>query len=248
MGSSGQIIDCLHCPLRDRKVFREFTPAELQFVREFKRGERIVQAGETFLSEGEDSPHLFTVLEGWAFRHKGTAEGGRQILNFALSGDLIGLQAAVMGKIDHSVTALTALRLCVFEKADVWKIYRNHPELSFDITWIASREERLLDRNLLSLGQRRGAQRVAYLLAQLADRAAAVSGTDARRIDVPLRQHHLADALGMTKVHVSRMVTQLKKKGLIDWQLQCLDIINWDQLCAYADYEPAEPRRERPFI
>jgi CRP/FNR family transcriptional regulator len=241
-------IPCDKCPLRSRKLLRDFTDEELGFVKRFKRGELHVEAGATVLVEGDASPHLYTVLDGWAFRHKETADGERQILNFALPGDLIGLQTAIMGRIEHSVTALTPLRLCVFERGDVWKIFKNHPELSFDITWLVSREERMLDRNLLSLGQRHGEQRVAYLVAQLADRAAAAGVGTRQRIAAPLRQHHFADALGMTKVHVSRMVQKLRARGLLSWTHEGLDIANWRELCKFADYEPVAARRQRPFI
>lgn len=244
----GDAVPCETCPLRKHKVFRDFTEKELTFVKKFKRGELRIEAGASVLVEGDASPHLYTILEGWAFRHKETLSGARQILNFAFPGDLIGLQTALMGKIEHSATALTDLRLCVFERSDVWKIFRNHPELSFDLTWLVSREERLLDRNLLSLGQRHGEQRVAYLIAQLADRAATVGIGTRAAIDAPIRQHHFADALGMNKVHVSRMVSKLKARNLIVWNSDSLEIRDWGKLCQFADYESPEPRRQRPFI
>lgn len=241
-------VDCELCPLRNRKLFRKFSDDELRFVKKFKRGELRVEAGSTILVEGSASPHLYTVLSGWAFRHKETRSGQRQILNFSLPGDLLGLQTAIMGEIEHSATALTQVRLCVFERGDVWKIFKNHPELSFDLTWLSSREEVVLDRNLLSVGQRHGEQRVAYLVAQLVDRATVVGMASHDVIEAPFRQHHFADALGMTKVHVSRMVTKLSKRGFITWKDKNIQILNWAALCKFADYDQINPAGQRPFI
>ncbi|MDQ0316365.1 CRP-like cAMP-binding protein [Amorphus orientalis] len=75
---------CSSCPLRTRPCFREFDKDELDFVNWFKRGELVVEPGSAVVQEASTSPHLFTVLEGWAFRYKTLADGRRQILNFAL--------------------------------------------------------------------------------------------------------------------------------------------------------------------
>ena len=95
----------------------------------------------TVLVEGNHSAHLYTVLSGWGFRYKLLPDGRRQILNFVMPGDLIGLQGSLMGEMQHSVEALSPMLLCVFERDNLFELYRNHPGLAFDITWIASREE-----------------------------------------------------------------------------------------------------------
>ena len=113
--------------------------------------------------EGNHSAHLYTVLVGWGFRYKLLHDGRRQILNYLVPGDLIGLQGSLMGEMQHSVEALSPMLLCVFERDEVNTLYRNHPGLAFDITWIASREEQMLDENLLSIGRRTALERAAYL-------------------------------------------------------------------------------------
>ena len=108
-------VRCAECPLRALPTFRELSPAEAAFMEEFKRGELIVDPGATILLEESASPHVFTLLEGWAYRHKQIADGRLQVLNFALPGDLLGLQLAIMNEMQHTVTALTRVRLCVFQ-------------------------------------------------------------------------------------------------------------------------------------
>ena len=129
---------CDDCPLRRRPVFRAFTREELAFMREFKRGELVVDPGATILMEATASPHLYTVLEGWAFRHKEIVDGRRQVLNFALPGDLVGLQLAIMNEMQHTVTALTRTRLCVFQRDRVWSVFSDHAALGFAMAWSAA--------------------------------------------------------------------------------------------------------------
>ena len=142
---------CEECPLRPLEVFRPFEKEELAFVSKFKRGELSVDKGATVLVEGTHSAHLFTVLSGWGFRYKLLPDGRRQILNYALPGDLVGLQGSVIGAMEHSVEALSPVVLCVFQRDGLTELYKRQPGLSFDVTWIASREERMLDEHLLLL-------------------------------------------------------------------------------------------------
>ena len=165
---------CEKCPLRPLPAFRAFESQELSFISTFKRGELAVDKGATVLVEGSHSAHLYTVLSGWAFRYKLLSDGRRQILNYSMPGDLIGLQGSLMGEMQHSVEALSPMLLCVFEREQLHELYRNHPGLAYDITWIASREERMLDENLLSIGRRTALERAAYLIAFISSRARGV--------------------------------------------------------------------------
>src|SRR6266849_9745621 len=126
-------VPCENCPLRGKAVFRQFSETELEFVKEFKAGELSVEAGTTVLLEGTNSAHLYTVLSGWAFRYKMLPDGRRQILNYVLPADFVGLQATMFNEMQHSVEALTDMLLCVFPREKLWELYRNHPTLAFDL-------------------------------------------------------------------------------------------------------------------
>ena len=152
---NGQSTPCELCPLRKRSGLREFTTEELQFVKTFKVDELRVEPGISFLREGARSDHLYTVLRGWAFRYKVLDDGRRQILNYALPADMVGLQGTLMREMQHSVEALTPLVLCVFPRSKLWDLYSRLPSLAFDITWLAAREEQLIDEHLVSLGDRK---------------------------------------------------------------------------------------------
>ena len=166
-GSAGQY-PCERCPLRPLEMFRTFETEELAFISASRGANSSVDKGATVLVEGSHSAHLYTVLFGLGFRYKLMADGRRQILNYLLPGDLIGLQGSLMGEMQHSVEALSPMLLCVFEREQLHELYRNHPGLAYDITWIASREEQMLDENLLSIGRRTALERAAYLIAFVA--------------------------------------------------------------------------------
>jgi CRP-like cAMP-binding protein len=155
MASNGHFTPCDQCPLRRRPSLREFSAEELAFVKSFKVDELRVETGASFLRQGTRSEYLYTVLNGWAFRYKMLDDGRRQILNYALPADMLGLQGALMNEMEHSVEALTPLVLCVFPRGKLWDLYRRLPSLAFDITWLAAREEQLIDEHLVSLGRRR---------------------------------------------------------------------------------------------
>ncbi len=213
----------------------------------FKRGELVVEAGATILLEQTPSPHLYTILEGWAFRQKQIEDGRRQVLNFGLPGDLVGLQMAIMGEMQHTVTALTRIRLCVFQRDDIWKMFRDHPELAFSITWMASREEQLLDGLLLSVGQRTAPERTAHLVLHLYDRAEAVGYAGDDAMQAPFSRTHFADALGITPEHLSRTLRKLRQNDLLRWSDDRIEIVNRAAVEELATYEP-ERDTPRPLI
>ena len=87
---------------------------------------------------------LSTLLAGWAFRFKTVPDGRRQILNFLLPGDFIGLQQEFADGSGHGVEALTDTALCVFPRDGLWDLFRQFPSLGYDLTWLAAREEGML--------------------------------------------------------------------------------------------------------
>ncbi len=197
--------------------------------------------------EGERNPSLYTVLSGWGFRYKILEDGRRQILNYVLPGDMIGLQGNVMLEMQHSVEALTRMTLCTFEREKFPSLFRNHPSLAFDITWIAAREESMLDEHLLSIGRRSAQERAAYLLAFLDTRARAAIEPDSRGHQLPLTQQHLADTLGLSLVHTNKTIRKLMDQGLVRWLDRGCEIVNPEGLYRVAGWRPPE-EGGRPFI
>lgn len=245
--SNGATTSCERCPLRRRPSLRAFTPDELAYVKEFKVDELRVDPGISFLREGAHNEHLYTVLSGWAFRYKMLDDGRRQILNYALPGDLVGLQGTLMREMEHSVEALTPLTLCVFPRAKLLELYSRFPSLAFDITWLAAREEQLIDENLVSLGRRSALERTAYLFLNLFVRAEETGLTQGNGIQFPFTQQHVADTLGMSLVHTNKTLKRLSATNAIRWKDRRFELLDRGLLENIAG-DNMSKRGERPFI
>lgn len=239
--------DCRNCPLRAHPTFLAFSKEQLTFIERFKIGELVLGADTNLLLEGAHSPHLYTILNGWVFRHKSLSDGRRQVLNFAMPGDFVGLQMSILGEMEHSVTALSDVTLCVFDRQRLWELFEGYPELSFALTWLAAREEQVLDGHLLTVGRRSARERLAYLLLGLYQRAEQVGLASDLTMKTPFTQTHLADALGLTPVHVSRTLKRLEKEGLLAWNRPILRILDKPGL-EIAAHEPPFLLNKRHFL
>lgn len=240
-------LSCAQCRLRTRECFRPFSADELGFIESFKSGELIADVGATILTEGSNSAHFYTVLDGWVFRYKTLTDGRRQILNYGLPGDLVGLQGAVSDVMHHSVEALTSARLCIFSRDALWTLYSRFPSLSFDVTWLASREERLLDEQLLTIGQRKAEERIAFVLLRLFRRAQHVELAGERSVELPLTQQHLADTLGFSLVHTNKTLKRLEARRLFRWRGRQLTVLDPAGLAELAQYSE-DPAMRRPIL
>ena len=239
---------CQACPLRAREAFREFSATEMKFIQDFKTGELIVQPGGTIVMDGHDSPHVFTVLNGWAIRFKELEDGGRQIVNFAFPGDLIGMQASLFERMEHTVEALSQVTLCMFERARMWDIFKAHPGLSFDLTWLASKEELFVANHLVAVANRTARERIAYLLVFLKNRAETTGLTsDGSEFKIPMTQQQIADAMALSLVHTNKTLKDLEREDIIRWQRGELTIQDWAALQTIAGDLPPN-KLPRPFL
>ena len=138
--------------------------------------------------------------------------------------------------------------LCVFPREKLWDLYSNYPTLAFDVTWLAAREEQMLDEGLLSVGRRTAMERLAYLLLTLFQRAEEVGLTKGNSIQFPFTQQHVADTLGMSLVHTNKTLQRLTATKTMRWKERRFEILDREALAKIANYERPEPRARRPFI
>jgi CRP-like cAMP-binding protein len=207
-------IPCFECTLRACGLFKPITTKELGTINEIKRDHLVLPAGSKIIRAGDDSPEIYTLYSGWAFRFKALPDGRRQILNFLLPGDLVGLQAAMFDPAQHGVEALTEVQLCLLPRRKVWALFGEMPGLAFDVTWLGSREERYVDENLLSAGRRTATERTAALIVMLYKRARALGLVTGETFLFPLSQQHIADALGLSLVHTNKTLARLRRMGM----------------------------------
>lgn len=238
---------CERCPLRGNETFRKFSREELAFVADFKSGELVAEAGTSFISEGSSSAHIYTVLSGWGFRYKDMEDGRRQILNYVFPGEMLGLQGAVLKEMEHSVQALSDMLLCVFERRRLWELFSKHPSLAYDITWLAAREEQMLEDHLVTVGRRTAKERLAYLVVHIFERARRIGMTEGDSFVMPLTQQHVADTLGLSLVHTNKTLRRLQSDNLITWRKRRLKVKDRERLMETAKWDGLGAE-QRPLI
>ncbi len=242
------VTSCLKCPLRGRPIFAPMNKSEATYMDTFKSGELQVEPGTTLLLEGSNSPQLYTALSGMGLRYKTLESGKRQVVNFVFPGDFLGLQAGVMKEMKHSVEATTAMTLCVFDRKQLWTLFRDYPERAFDLTWLAAVEEHFLGESLAALGQMSALERVARALVSLYDRADALDLVAGSAMPFPYTQQDLADALGLSLVHTNRTLKQLREKQAARWQAGKIWIDDYGALCGLAKIDADQEVLTRPLI
>lgn len=222
-----ETISCLNCPLRALPAVAASTAEEVRTIESLRESQSRLRAGATVLREGQRDGRLATLFSGWAFRYKTLRDGRRQILNFLLPGDFIGLQQKMADESPHGVEAITDVVLCTFPRDAAWELHRRLPTLGYDVTWLAAHEESIVDENLVSVGRRTAAERIAMLLIRLYKRAAALQpAQDDGKVQFPITQQHIADALGLSLVHTNKTLRRLHKLGLhriVDGHLVLMD-------------------------
>jgi CRP/FNR family transcriptional regulator len=240
-------VKCENCPLRKRDAFVPLSPAEVRFMQKFKVGELVVDAGTQILMEGSNTPQMYTALHGMGLRYKILPDKKRQVVNFVLPGDFIGLQAGLMSAMGHSVSATTHMTLCVFDRHEMWTLFKQQPERAFDLTWIAASDERFLGEALATVGQRSALQAVAWALLTFLKRGDSLGLVRNGVMSLPYKQQDLADALGLSLVHTNKTLAKLRERQLVNWTDGALHSDDWDALAKVANMS-SDPARRRPLI
>lgn len=238
---------CADCPLRRQTLFKPFSPDDLRFMQRFKVGEMVIEAGTPLLLEGASSAQLFTVLSGIGLRHKALEDGCRQVINLVYPGDFLGLQAALMQEMGHSVEATTKMTLCVFDRSAFFDFLASHPGRAYDVTWIAAVEENFLGATLATIGQRSALCALAWVAVTAYERAAAVGLARGGGVPFPFRQQDIADALGLSLVHTNKTIAKLRQRQLLAWQDGWLKINDMQALRRLAQLSESE-LRPRPLM
>lgn len=241
------VTDCSRCPLRTLDIYEDLDRDQVAFMSKFKHGELKVDAGTPILMEGSNAPQLYTVLRGMGLRYKLLPDGRRQVINFLLPGDFVGLQAGLMGEMQHSVEARTSMVLCVFNRSELWTLFKQEPERAYDLTWLAAMEEHFLGDALASVGQMSAASRIAWGLLRFFTRCGELNIASGKRCPFPFRQQDLADALGLSLVHTNKTLKRLRDRQLLAIEDGELAILDPDGLQELAKLDMPDHSR-RPLI
>ena len=230
-------VPCTECPLRRKSLFRQFSDVELDFLVDMKADHIAAAPGTDIVRQDEVGGSIYTLFEGWAVRYWRFGGGSRQILEILLPGDTIGLSAALLGSVGYSVQAVTAVTLCVLHPNQVSELFRHHPTLALSLLRTRLEEEQRADMRLALLGRVKAAQRVAYLMVDTFERLrqrGMVNGGST--CPFPLQRRHLADAVGLSLVHVARTLDELRRARLAEIQDGVLVVFDRTRLADFAGY------------
>jgi CRP-like cAMP-binding protein len=220
------MIPCSKCSLRKLPAFKTLEPSRLTSIQKIKSAHISLGPGVDIIAPEQESDDMYTLFSGWAFRYKELADGRRQILNFLLPGDLVGLQASMFNAAQHGIATLTEVQLCVLPRRKVWTVFETMPDLAFDITWLGAREESIIDQNLLAVGRMNARERVAALIIGLYKRCNALGLVKDGVFAFPLNQHHIADALGLSLAHTNKTLAYLRRIGMFTLEGGTMDLTN----------------------
>ena len=187
---------------------------------------------------GDRPSHCCLVLQGWVSRYAALSDGDRQILSFYVAGDMPDLQSLHLHRMDHNLATLTACVIAFIPHDELRPVLRRHPDLA-DALW----RDTLIDaahyrERITSLGRRQALGRVAHVFCELYLRQRVVGLATGPSCPLAPKQSELADALGLTSVHLNRVLRTLRQRKLVTLTGSVLTIEDWDELVTVAEFDP----------
>lgn len=197
---------------------------------------REVQPPSYLVRDGETPTRCAFLVEGFSYRQKITRDGSRQIVSVQVPGDFIDLQHVLLKHADHNVQALTVAQIAEIPIPALAKLMREHPNIA-EALWIDALIEASIFREwVVNVGRRDARTRLAHLLCEFSVRLHAVGLAADGEYEIPMTQEQLGDALGLTPVHVNRVLRALEKDDLIQRSKRRVSVKHWDKLRAVADF------------
>ncbi|MGQ0682172.1 Crp/Fnr family transcriptional regulator [Bradyrhizobium sp.] len=191
---------------------------------------RVVPAGKQIVARNQSCPDVFVLCVGWGFRFVQLADGRRQILHFLLPGDLFSVSSVFEERPHFSVKALTEVQVSGMHRREVQVRLAQDPAVVAALAETCSTEAESSDEMTVVLGQYSAEERIAFLLLHLMRRLAARNVIRERQYPFPLRQQHIADAVGLTAVHVSRTLGAFRDRGIVEVANGVLTIVDRGEL------------------
>ena len=197
-----------------------------------------IDANQDIVREGDRPGRSFAVISGIASTYKTTRAGKRQVMSYHVPGDVPDFQSLHLQTLDISIATVTPCSIGYVQHEAVRALFRAQPRLS-EVFWRATLIDAAIVREwTLNTGRRDAYARMAHLLCELVTRLGAVGLAPDLSCDLPMTQPELADALGITPVHVNRTIRDLKAAGLLTLRNRRLTVHDWDGLVAAAEFDP----------
>jgi CRP-like cAMP-binding protein len=227
-----------HRLLRKLESIASLTEEEKQALLSLPMTVKELPADRDIVSLGERPNACCLILDGWACRYKMLPEGGRQIMSFHIPGDVPDLQSLYLKTMDHSLGTIVPTKVALIQHRDMHDVIRRFEGISTAL-WRDSLIDAAIFREwMVGIGRRSSHQRIAHLLCEMATKLRAVGLNDGHTYPWPVTQQELADALGLTDVHVNRVLRDLRRDGLIAMARGVFTATDWDRLSELGQFDP----------
>ena len=194
-------------------------------------------ARKDLIREGDEPGPMFVVLDGWVCRYKILPSGTRQIMAFLMPGDACDLHVKLLAEMDHSIQAITPATVATLSRAEVDGLMHDHPAIAKAMYTAQLIDEGIMRSWIVTMRRRSSIERVAHLVCELYLRARNIGLTAGDEFAMPLSQLVLADALGMTAVHINRVLKELRLAGAMALQRGSVTIMNPVKLVQIAGFD-----------
>lgn len=232
---------------RKLQAFASLAPDDLALLQDLHDRRRDFPAGRDLIHQGQKDQPVFLLTRGWVCSYKLLSGGARQIVDVRIPGDFLGLRTVMMRRADLYVEPITRVQAAEVPAEELMAELSGLPRLARAVLWSASRDEAMLVEHLVGLGRRNAAERTGHFLLELAARLRLVGLGDATGFDCPLSQYLMADALGLSAVHVNRVLRELREAGLVTFQHGRVDFTDVAGLAALADFDRAYLDQDEPL-
>ena len=218
-------------------AFVALSDAELTVLDGLYKRRRTVHVGRDLMHQGQSEQVAYILVSGWACSYKILHNGERQIVDFQIPGDCLGLRSILLHMSDHSIEPVTDIEVIEVHIADLLAVFSQEQRLATAVLWAASRDEAMVVEHLVGIGRRGAAERMAHFLLELGARLSLIDMGGKGGYACPLTQYLLADALGLSAVHVNRVLRQLREAGLVTFRDGVVTFHDYDRLVEFADFE-----------
>ena len=224
--------------IRKLETFAPLPEEDKRALEQILGSTRRVDANRDLVCEGDRPTACQLIVDGFACRHRTLEDGRRQIMSFEIAGDLCDLHGFLLGKADHSVTTLTPCTVAPIPHRTLTEWIEDRPALARAL-WQASLVDAAVWREwIVNVGRRMAYQRTAHLLCEIVQRLRSAGLANGHVCELPLTQVVLADALGLTAVHVNRTLQSLRGEGLIEFGGGTLTVRDWSNLKQAGEFRP----------
>lgn len=193
---------------------------------------------QDIVRDGDKPAHCCLILDGWICRYKLLGDGKRQIFSFHIAGDIPDLQSQHVPTMDYGLATITTATVAFIDHERLHELTLRHPKLG-TLFWRETLIDAAIFRQcMVGLGRRSAFEHTAHLFCELYLKLQAVGLAENYRCQLPIAQHDLADALGLTPVHVNRVLRDMRDQALITLHAHTLVIKAWNELVRIAQFDP----------